>query len=273
MIETRTLFRPAALIGAAALATLAAAPALAQEESPSGWTVTLGPGAQAYPRYPGADSYGIRPLFLVGFRRVGTRMPFEALDDSIGIGVLGRDRMFNFGPAIRVQDKRRESDVGAAVGDVDRTFEAGGFVEVFPTPNFRIRAEFRKGLGGHDSLVGHIGADLIVRDETAYIFSIGPRVRWGDDDYEDAYFGVTPTIAAATGLAAFNPGGGIHAVGGQANLTYKFGRNWGMQGYLGYERLVGDASDSPIVRTFGSRDQFSGGAGLFIEFNVGGHRH
>ena len=28
--------------------------------------------------------------------------------------------------------------------------------------------------------------------------------------------------------------------------------------------------DSPIVRAFGSRDQFSGGAGLWIEFNVGG---
>src|SRR6185436_10854553 len=88
MINASKLFRPAALIGAAALATLAAAPALAQgpaqEESPRGWTVTLGPGAQAYPEYPGADSYGIRPLFLVGLRRAGTRMPFEALDDSIG---------------------------------------------------------------------------------------------------------------------------------------------------------------------------------------------
>ena len=30
--------------------------------------------------------------------------------------------------------------------------------------------------------------------------------------------------------------------------------------------------DSPIVRGFGSRDQFSGGAGLWIEFGGGGGR-
>jgi outer membrane protein len=41
-----------------------------------------------------------------------------------------------------------------------------------------------------------------------------------------------------------------------------------MQGYLGYDRLAGDAADSPLVRTIGSRDQFSGGAGLFIEFTI-----
>ena len=200
-------------------------------------------------------------------------MPFEALDDSIGFGILGRDRSFNFGPVARVQDKRREEDVGAPVGEVARTFEAGGFVEVFPVRNLRIRAELRQGLGGHDGMVGYLGADLIARDDTTYMFSIGPRVRWADGDYHAAYFGVTPAVAAATGLAAFTPGTGIYAVGGQANLTYKIGRNWGMQGYLGYERLMRDASDSPIVRAFGSRDQFSGGAGVFIEFNVGGGHH
>ena len=58
-----------------------------------------------------------------------------------------------------------------------------------------------------------------------------------------------------------------------AGLTYKLGRNWGMRSFLGYDRLIHNAGDSPLVRNFGSRDQYSGGAGLFIEFNVGGHRH
>ena len=57
-------------------------------------------------------------------------------------------------------------------------------------------------------------------------------------------------------------------IGAVAGLTHKLGRNWGLQGYVGYDRLVGDAADSPIVRAFGSRDQFSGGAGLFFEFNI-----
>jgi outer membrane protein len=273
MTQTRTPFRPVALLGAAVLATLAAAPAFAQDDGPRGWTVTVGAGAQTYARYPGADSYTIRPLILFDLRHQGEDRSFGALDDGVGFGVLGHDSMFNFGPAVRAQDKRREEDVGAAVGDVSRTFEAGGFVEFYPIRSLRLRAELRQGLGGHDGLVGHLGADFIVRDQSTYIFSIGPRVRWADNDYHDAYFGVTPAVATATGLAAFNPHSGIYAVGGQANFFYKIGRNWGMQGYAGYDRMVRDAADSPITRAFGSRDNFSGGAGLFFEFNVGGHRH
>ena len=268
MTSSRTL-RPAALIGAAALLFLATAPASAQDTG-GGHILTLGGGAQTYPKYPGSDSYGPNFLPIFGFRREGTPMPFEAPDDGFGPGILGRDSPINFGPAVRFQNKRQEEDVGAAVGDVGFTVEAGGFVEVFPAENFRLRAELRQGLGGHGGLIGDLGADLVIRDEETYIFSIGPRARWADDDFHDAYFGVTPAVAGMTGLPAYNPNGGIYAYGAVAGLTVKLGRNWGLQGYVGYDRLVGDAADSPIVRGFGSRDQFSGGAGLFVEFNIGG---
>jgi MipA family protein len=266
MTKQKLPLRPAALIGAAVLTFLAASPAAAQR------TVTLGLGAQAYPKYPGADNYGIGPLPIFDIRRPGQPITFESADDGAGFGVLGRDSVVNFGPAIRLQNKREEDDVGAAVGDVGFTVEVGGFVEVLPSRNFRIRAELRRGLGGHKAWVGSLGADLILRDDQNYIFSIGPRVRWADNRYNDRYFGVTPAVAGATGLAALDPDGGVYAVGGIANFTHRLGRNWGVQAYGGYDRLVGDAADSPIVRAFGSRDQFSGGAGLWIEFDVGGAR-
>jgi len=257
-------------LATAAILAFAATPAAAQDGG--GLTITIGAGAQTYPQYPGADSYGINPLPIFGFRRAGTPMGFEAPDDGIGLGILGRDSVVNFGPAVRFQNKRDEDDVGAAVGNVGFTVEAGGFVELLPAPNFRLRAELRQGLGGHKGLVGDIGADFIVRDENTYIFSIGPRLRWADNDFHDAYFGVTPTVSGATGLAAFDPNSGFYAVGAVAGLTYKLGDNWGLQGYAGYDRLIGDAGNSPIVAAFGSRSQFSGGAGLFIEFNIGGRR-
>ena len=114
--------------------------------------------------------------------------------------------MINFGPAVRFQGKRDEDDVGAPVGNVGFTVEVGGFVEINPSRNFRIRAELRRGLGGHKAWVGSLGADLIVRDDQNYIFSIGPRVRWADNRYNDTYFGVTPRHPGATGLAALDPG-------------------------------------------------------------------
>jgi len=264
MTKQKLPLRPAALIGAAALAFLAATPAGAQR------TLTLGLGAQTYPQYPGGDAYGVSPFPIFDLRRPDQPITFESADDGAGFGVLGRDSVVNVGPAVRFQNKREEDDVGAPVGDVGFTVEVGGFVEILPSRNFRLRAELRKGLGGHRALVGSLGADVIFRDDQNYIFSVGPRVRWADNKYQDRYFGVTSAVAGATGLAALDPDGGIYAVGAIANVTHRLGRNWGLQGYAGYDRLVGDAADSPIVRTFGSRDQFSGGAGLWIEFNVGG---
>jgi outer membrane scaffolding protein for murein synthesis (MipA/OmpV family) len=269
----RSPFRLAALSGAAFLTLAAAAPAVAQDnEAPRGRIVTLGIGPGVVPQYPGADSYTIAPYLIGGLRRPGEPIAFNSGDDSASLGLLRYDSVINFGPAVRFQAKRNQDDVGAAVGDVGFTVEVGGFVQLLPSRNFRIRAELRRGVNGHKAWVGSLGADLILRDDQNYIFAIGPRVRWADNRYNDAYFGVTPAVAGTTGLAALDPDGGVYAVGGVANFTRRLGRNWGMQAYAGYDRLVGDAADSPIVRTFGSRDQFSGGAGLWIEFNVGGGR-
>jgi outer membrane protein len=261
----------AAATGAAALALIAAAPASAQEAT-GGYTVTAGVGVQILPKYPGADAYSIFPMPVFGLRRQGAPMPFVAQDQGLGFGFLGQGSRVNLGPAIVIRARRQQSDVGAAVGDVGFTVEAGGFVELYPVRNLRLRGELRQGIGGHHGLVGDVGADFIIRNETSYILSFGPRARWSDGEFTRAYFGVTPARAAAAGLPAFTPRSGFYAVGAMAGLTYKFGRNWGMRSYLGYDRLINDAGDSPIVRNFGSRDQFSGGAGLFIEFNVGGHR-
>jgi outer membrane protein len=268
MIDRSPPLRLAALTGALTLA-FAAAPVAAQDGG--GYTITVGAGVQTYPKYPGADSYGINPMPIFGFRREGSPMPFQTQDDGTGFGFLGHESAFNFGPAIRLVNKREEDDVGIPVGDVGFTIEAGGFVEVFPTRNFRLRAELRQGIGGHGGLVGDVGADLVIRDADSYILSIGPRARWGDADFQRAYFGVTPAVSATTGLAPFAPDSGFYAIGAMAGLTYKLGHNWGVRGYAGYDRLIGDAAHSPIVRGFGSRDQFSGGAGLFMEFNIGGH--
>lgn len=260
----------AGALAALAAALLCAAPAAAQETEGRGWIVTVGGGPQVFPKYPGADSYGVFPMPILGLRREGARRPFEAPDEGAGFGFLGPSSRFDFGPAIRFQNKRDEEDVGAAVGDVDFTLEAGAFAQAFVTDNLRLRVEGRRGIGGHDGWVGDVSADLVIRNGDDTIFSIGPRARIADGRYHRAYFGVDDGVAAATGLPAYRPGGGVYAVGAAAGLTHMLGPRLGLYGYAGYDRLVGDAADSPIVRQLGSRDQFSGGLGLFFEFAVGG---
>jgi outer membrane protein len=93
-------------------------------------------------------------------------------------------------------------------------------------------------------------------------------VLFSNAKYQRAFFGVTPTAATATGLPVYRPDSGIHAVAATSGLTYQFGPQFGMFGYARYERLVGDAGKSPIVRQLGSRDQLSAGIGLSYTFKV-----
>lgn len=253
----------------AATCALTATPALAQEEAQKpDLIVSVGGGVQAAPAFPGGDELEIGPLFTGFARREGTPIPFRTPDDGFGIAIVKTD-LIEFGPLLQFQGERDDADVGAAVGDVDFTVEAGGFVNLKLGPNFRLRVEAQKGIGGHEALVGTLAADFAFRSGIDTLFTIGPRLRVNDDDYADAYFGISPAVAAATGLPAYDPDGGVRAVGAVAGITHQLSRSVGVYAYAGYDRLIGDAADSPIVQQFGSEDQFSAGIALFLSFNIG----
>ena len=229
--------------------------------------VRVGLGVQLQPEYIGADKTELGPLWNVDVARGTKPFRFEAPDDSFGIALVSKGG-FSFGPAANIQGSRKESDVGAPVGKVKTTFEAGAFAQYELGNSARLRADVRKGLGGHDGVVGAVGADWIARDGDRYVFSVGPRLLWSDARYQRAYFGVTPEAALASGLPAYRPGGGVHAVALASGLSYQFNDRIGLFGFARYERLVGDAAKSPIVREFGSRNQYSAGAGLSYTFNI-----
>ena len=86
--------------------------------------------------------------------------------------------------------------------------------------------------------------------------------------FQRAYFGVDSAAALASGLPAYRPKGGIYALAAASGLSYQFDPRFGIFGYARYERLVGDAAKSPIIRDLGSRSQLSGGLGLNYTFNI-----
>jgi outer membrane protein len=51
-------------------------------------------------------------------------------------------------------------------------------------------------------------------------------------------------------------------------MSYQLNKRWGLFGFARWERLVGQAARSPIVRQLGSRNQLSGGVGLNYTFTV-----
>jgi outer membrane protein len=253
------------------IAAVALVPGWGAAQAQDGGTtrVRVGLGAQVKPDFVGSDSLEVLPLFDIDTARGDHEFKFEAPDYSFGIPIVDTGG-FEFGPAFNLASGRKDSDVGLPLGRVKTTIEAGGYANYEVSKSFYLHAEVLKGLGGHDGVVGTVGADYVWRDGDKYVFSIGPRLLFSDSRYQRAYFGVTPTAASATGLPAYRPGGGIHGVALASGLSYQFNPSWGMFGYARYQRLVGDAADSPIVRSnFGSRNQISGGIGLNYTFTMG----
>jgi outer membrane protein len=267
-------------LGAAALpflALIAAAPAAAQaaadaaqdeapEAAPRRTRVALGP--QLVPRFPGSDRVNVRPLVDVARARGDDLFEFEAADESFGPG-LWQGGGFEVGPALSFEGKRSRRDTNGLLPPVGFTVELGGFAQYQVTPAFRLRGELRKGLGGHRGWIGTVGADYVARDGDNWLFSIGPRLTLADDRYNRAYFGVLPATAVASGVRAFDAKGGVQAAGVTAGLIRQITARWGVYGYAKYDRLVGDAGDSPVVRRFGTRNQLSGGLALTYTFGRG----
>ena len=247
----------------ALVAVLLATPAVAQDKPPLRTRVALGP--QLVPSYPGADRVSLRPLIDLSRARGDATFAFEAPDESFGFPLV-RDARLQVGPSLNFEGSRTARDVGAAVPKVGFTVEVGGFAQYQLTPAVRLRADARKGLGGHRGLVGSVGADYVWRDADRWLWSLGPRVTLNDDRYARAYFGVTPGTAATTGLPAFRASGGVQAIGLTGGAIRQLTRHWGVYGYAKYDRLVADPARSPLVRRFGSRDQLSGGLALSYTF-------
>ena len=253
------------LLLACAITLIAATPALAQDADD--YRVRVGLGGQLKPKFPGADDRSLQPLVDFDIARGTNPFPFESPDDAFGIRLISSGG-FAAGPAANLQGKRKESDVGAPVGNVKRTIEVGGFAEYQAGDSIRLRADLRKGINGHEGTVGSIGVDKFWRDGDRYVFSVGPRVLFSDAKFQRAYFGVDSTHALASGLPVYRPDGGVYAVAAASGLSYQFNPRFGAFGYARYERLIGDAAKSPIVRELGSRNQISGGVGLSYTFNV-----
>ena len=250
-----------------ALTALLPAWGAANAQSSPDIRVRVGLGAQFRPDFLGSDTFDVAPLFHVNIARGTREFKFAAPDDSPGIALVSKDG-FSFGPAGNIQPRRKNSELGAPIGNVSTTFEAGVFGQYELKDSFRLRAELLQGINGHKGLLGSIGADKIWRDGDRYVFSIGPRLLFSNGRFQRAYFGVSPAASLNSGLPAYRPGSGVYAVALASGLSYQFTNHWGLFGFARYERLVGNASKSPVIRRLGSRDQLSGGVGLNYTFGL-----
>jgi outer membrane protein len=268
------MFRPllaAAALPCALFATNAAAQTAESDaketKEPRRIRVALGP--QFGPAYPGADNLSLSPLVDVAVARGSEQFDFEAADESFGFPVL-KAGGFSFGPAVNFQTGRKRNESHVGIDEVGTTIEMGGFAQYWFTPELRLHVEVRQGVNGHKGLVSNAGLDYVARDGDRWLFALGPRVSLSNAKYQDAWFRISPRESVGTGLPAYDPDGvGVHAVGANATALRQLTPRWGLYAFAKYDRLVGEAERSPVVREIGSPNQFSGGVGLSYTFGRG----
>jgi outer membrane protein len=222
------------------------------------------------PDYMGSDDYtfGGAPAGLIKF---GSSERYARLVvTELSVNVLN-SRTWSLGPVLNYRLARDDVDDDAVdrMRDIDGTVEAGLFGgwtwigDDDPRHRFTATAEFLYDVGDtHDGYLISAGARYFQPVTRPLTLSIGATVTYGSSDYMQTYFGVDSNNAARSGLSQFSAGSGLRDVRIPVMAIYSLSPNWHLSGGLIYSRLLGDASDSPVVDDRGSSDQLYAGLGV-----------
>lgn len=258
------------LILISALATLAPLIARAQgfvPELQDGINI-VGLAVGAGPDYSGSDDYEAAVAPYGRYLFSGQRY-IKLLGPELSINLLD-DKHWLIGPLIRYRFKRDddvEDTVVRQMRTIDDTTEAGIFVSYRmhlgsqPLHQLVFSADIAGDTGDvYDGAHGSIRANYFhpfccIR----LVGNIGLSIDYGGSGFNETYYGVTGRdVALYPSLHGqpYEPSAGITGVRIPFGLTAPIGRQWLLSAGGRYERLQGDAEDSPVVNERGDSDQW-----------------
>lgn len=225
------------------------------------WAVSIGLSSGFAPDYEGSNDYGfgIGPNISASWRDT-----IFYKGKSLGVNII-RQKNLKAGLLLAKSSGRNEDDNDKleGLGDVDGSFEAGGFVSYRGKP-WRFLAEARQDIdSGHEGALVELsgGANLPFEKPTVFV-ELGTT--WTSDDYMESFLGVDARQAADSGLKRYNAESGIKDINISMTAGYPITNRWRIGGLFEYKRLVVDAADSPIVD---DKNQFLGG--LSFSYHMG----
>ena len=242
---------------------------LTSPQSAQNWYITLGAGVRYQPDYTGSDDYVFRARPIISLGRGLKSTWWSAEDDAmLSIGVFsGQGWRIGFSGDLLWKRSAKVNPALVAVPATKFGAELGGFAEFYPTSWLRGRVDLRRGVAAHDGVVADFKLDAFSTVGT-WTLGIGPRMRITSADYVRTYFGTGGAMPGTGGLLQrYNAG--VHTVGALAQVTYHWSEQLKTTAYVEYKRLVGDATRSPIVRPFGSRDSITIGLSASYSFDTG----
>ncbi|TDP46871.1 MipA/OmpV family protein [Zavarzinia compransoris] len=214
------------------------------------------------PEFTGADSSVVAPAAYL-HTSLGDGRFVELVGTMLTANFLA-DPQWQIGPALNFRQGRKSADdaVVERLHEVDDSWEVGLSIGwQLQDPN-NARNRLRLGVdllqdvsGGHKGLVADFTA--LYRQEVVARVDLGvlAGVTVATGDYMNDALGVTAADAAASGLAAYKPGGGFRDIRIAPLAVLHLSENWQLGATVGWARLIGNAADSPIVRDRGSENQ------------------
>ncbi|MDA7787756.1 MipA/OmpV family protein [Sphingomonadaceae bacterium] len=230
------------------------------------------------PNYLGDDAYS---LAAVPYIRITNGERFVAsVQEGVKFSAIDGNR-FRAGPRASVEFSRQE-DGGSTfriagertsdligLGDIDTSLSFGGFAEL-DFGNFTASANLGQAVTGHEGLSGELAVNYsgtVRRRGPPIIYSLGPKLNFADDTYQNAFFGINAVQSGASGLSEFEASGGVVSYGASATVIVPLNDKIATTLIGSYSRLTGDAARSPLVEERGSNDQGFLGLVMTYSFN------
>jgi outer membrane protein len=241
------------------------------------WQFTVGAASLYAPVFTGSKDYQL--LAVPNLKIEYKDRFFASVQDGVGYNVL-QGSNWRAGPLAKYTFERKEdgestfrvagkkSTALLGLGDVDGTVELGGFLEYKASP-LSYKLKLRQGVNGHEGMVGEASVNYggrITGSGKPIIYSVGPRTQFADSNYNNAYFGISPTQSARSGLGQYTADNGLVSYGVGAFALVPIADKVSFSFFGGYDRLAKQAADSPLIKQRGSENQFVGGVMLNYQF-------
>lgn len=230
-------------------ATSIAAPLQGQDQSYQGedWSVRIGALGFYKPAYEGSDDYELRGFPLVDITWRDTF--FLNAHTGLGAYVWNRNDC-KLGLAVGYTFGRDEDDSDdlRGLGDIDGGATASALFQ-WAAGDAVLHARYEQQITGQDTgFQVHLGLgyDLRIAEKTTLKPSL--KTTYASSDYMEEYFGISPSQSTRSGIRVYDADSGFKSWGFQIMATYRLDRHWGIQAGAGYDRLVGDAAESPVVK-------------------------
>jgi outer membrane protein len=222
-----------------------------------------GLGVGAYPDYFGSSDYNVGAAPFGRFSLGGTRF-LRLMANEMRVNLLDHPN-WQLGPVgfWRFGREDVENPVVDRVHHIDDSISLG----LFGGYVWRDPQDIRRMAGASTWVLGDVsdvyngwtaGLNAYATQPVAKMVTLagGAAFTYGDSNYMDEYFGVTPSDSLASGLPIYVPGSGVRDVRAWATALLHLSPQWHLGAGAMYLRLVGDAADSPLVADEGSKNQW-----------------